>query len=384
MYNFEYYIPTRVYFGLEKLNLLSELELPGRKACIVTTRERLYVERVAALLKSNNVESVVYDKVRPNPNNKSVNECSDFAKANGCDFFLGLGGGSAIDVTKGAAMMFKNPGDVWEYVPYFENAKTPDGAAPIVIVSTTAGTGSEMDPWGVIMNDETQEKLDIFCDELFPEITIIDPVLHTSIPKLLTAATGMDTLFHAVEDYICSSASPVSKMLNEKVIKLVAENLVRACDNGENLDARSGMALASMLGGMSECLAITISLHAMGHTLGAIHNTIPHGVALSLAAVPCFKFYERSLSPRVTQCMIGMSEMVGYGSKPEGFTQFVDELIEKVGLREVDIKQYGCDPARAREYAEHCLTVTSSYFEYEDRVMSVGELEYLFREALTN
>lgn len=383
MYDFEYYIPTRVYFGLDKLNVLAELELPGKKACIVTTGERLYVERVIALLKKNHVESAVYDKVRPNPSNKGVNDCADFAKKNGCDFFLGLGGGSSIDVAKGAAMMYKNPGDVWDYVPYFEDAKIPNGAAPIIIVSTTAGTGSEMDPWSVIMNDETQEKLDIFCDELFPTVTIIDPVLHTTIPKQMTAITGVDTLFHAVEDYICSDASPVSKMFNEKVIKLVAEHLVPAYENGENLNARSGMALASMTAGMSECLAMTISLHAMGHTLGAIHNTIPHGLALAVAAVPCFKFYERSLSPRVTQCMIELSEMVGNGGNPEGFTQFVADLIEKVGLADVDIKKYGCDPARAREYAEHCLTVTPSYFTYEDRVMSVGELEYLFREALT-
>ena len=383
MFDFEYYIPTKAYFGVGKLNILAEMELPGKKACIVTTGERFFVDRVVELLNKNHTESVVFDKVQSNPSDKCVDECALFAKENECDFFLGLGGGSSIDVAKGAAMMFKNPGKAWEYVPYFENAKEAKEAAPLIIVSTTAGTGSEMDPWSVITNEETQEKLDLFCDELFPGITIIDPELHTSIPKHLTAAMGLDTLFHAAEDYICDYASPISRMFNEKVIKLVADNLVRACNNGENLDARSGMALASMLGGMSECLTMTISLHAMSHTLGAIHHTIPHGIALAICAVPCFEFYEHSLSPRVTQCMIDMSQMVGYGNKPEGFTQFVADLIKDTGLNEIDSTQYGCDPARAKEYAEHCLRVTPSYFEYEDRVMSVNELEYLFCRALT-
>lgn len=383
MYNFDYYIPTRVHFGPNKLEKLAEIKLPGKKACIVTTKERFFVDRVVDLLQKNGTGSAVYDKARPNPSNKGVNDCAAFAKENGCDFFLGLGGGSSIDTAKGAAMVFQNGGDLWDYVPYFADAKTPNGAAPIVVVSTTAGTGSEMDPWGVIMNDETKEKLDVFCDELFPQITIIDPVLQTSLPKQLTAAMGLDTLFHAAEDYICSYASPVSEMLDEKVIKLVAANLVRAYENGEDLDARAGMALASMLAGMSECLTMTISLHAMAHTLGAIHNTIPHGIALALAAVPCCKFYEHSLSPRVTRCLVDMSEMVGYGDKPEGFTRFVSDLIEKTGMNDIDPAQYGCDPNRAEEYADHCLRVTPTYFDYEDRVMSAGELAYLFRQALT-
>ena len=158
---FDYYIPTKILFGAGKLNQLAEEPLPGTKALIVISngtamRKFGYLDRLIALLKVQSVESVVYDKILPNPIIEHVMEGAAVAKENQCDFVIGLGGGSSIDAAKSIAIMAKNPGDYWDYINGGTGKALPveNGALPIVAVTTTAGTGTEADPWTVITNGE--------------------------------------------------------------------------------------------------------------------------------------------------------------------------------------------------------------------------------------
>ena len=177
------YTPTRVLFGAGRLEELATVELPGKKALICVTGDQLMKtlgiqQRVSELLKKNGIKAVVFDKVTPNPTRKCVMEAAAAAKENECDFFIGLGGGSSIDTAKATAIMMKNPGDLWEYAYTGTGGKKEiKVAAPIVTISTTAGTGTETDPYCVITNEETNEKLDFAVDAIFPTLSIIDPEL---------------------------------------------------------------------------------------------------------------------------------------------------------------------------------------------------------------
>ena len=162
---FSYYMPTRLLFGPGKLAELSTAPyVPGKKALVVigatgAMRKHGYLQRTQEYLSQNGVDSVVYDKIQPNPVSEHVDEGAAIARANNCDFVIGLGGGSSIDSAKSIAVMAKNPGKYWDYIHGGSGGgKTPmNGALPIVAITTTAGTGTEADPWTVITKSDTRE-----------------------------------------------------------------------------------------------------------------------------------------------------------------------------------------------------------------------------------
>jgi len=193
--DFSYYMPTRILFGCGKLKELSTTPfVPGTKALIVigasgAMRRHGYLDRAIEYLKANNVDSVVYDKIQPNPVSEHVEEGAAVAKENQCDFVVGLGGGSTIDSAKSIAVMAVNA------------------------VTTTAGTGTEADPWTVITKSETNEKIGWGSPFTFPTLSIVDPELMLSVPPKQTAYTGMDAFFHSVESYLATVSQPTSDHL---------------------------------------------------------------------------------------------------------------------------------------------------------------------------
>jgi alcohol dehydrogenase len=231
--DFNFYMPTRILFGAGKLNELSTLPyLPGKKALVVigasgSMKKHGYLERVVGLLKENRVESVVYDKIMPNPWAEHVDEGAAVAREEGCDFILGLGGGSTIDSSKSIAVMALNPGTYWDYIRSGSGRgkKPKRGVLPIVAVTTTAGTGTEADPWTVISKNDSREKIAWGNDQTFPTLSIVDPELMVSVPPKITAHTGMDALFHAVECYLATVHQPASDFLALDAIRLVTRNL---------------------------------------------------------------------------------------------------------------------------------------------------------------
>ena len=239
MAGFNFYIPTRVLFGPGMLNELATVKLPGRKALIITTAGKSvkkygYLDRVIALLKQNNdTQCVVFDKVMPNPLLSHVREAAALCRAERCDFVIGLGGGSPIDSAKAIALAAANEGDYWDYV---EGGKKPAGALPVIAITTTAGTGTEADPWTVITHDESRHKVGFGCDELFPVLSIVDPELMLSVPAKLTAYQGFDAFFHASEGFLARVATPVSDALALQSMRLIFKYLPRAVADGNDLE----------------------------------------------------------------------------------------------------------------------------------------------------
>ncbi len=296
--NFSYYIPTNIFFGPGSLNQLSQIHLPGKKGLIVLSagpsmKKHGYLDRVVQLLHSNGTESVVFDKILPNPIRRHVMEGAELARAEKCDFIIGLGGGSSIDSAKSIAVMAKNPGDYWDYIGGGSGKGKPvsGGVLPIVAITTTAGTGTEADPWTVITHEERQEKIGFGTPETFPCISIVDPELMISVPPLLTAYQGFDAFFHAAEGYISKIANPVSDMYALKSISLLNTYLPAAVKNGSDMEARTNIALANTLSGFVESTSSCTSEHSMEHALSAFHPSLPHGAGLIMLSQSYFSFF---------------------------------------------------------------------------------------------
>ena len=190
---FSLYIPTKLIFGCGEINKLSSEKLPGKKALVVISagtsmRKYGYLQKVLAQLRLNHVETVVYDKILPNPIKEHVMEAAAICREERCDFVVGLGGGSSIDSAKSIAVMACNDSDYWDYVSGGTGKGRPiSKALPIIAIPTTAGTGTEMDPWTVITHETAQEKIGFGCPLTYPTLSIVDPELMVSIPPELTA-----------------------------------------------------------------------------------------------------------------------------------------------------------------------------------------------------
>ncbi|HBM80706.1 MAG TPA: alcohol dehydrogenase, partial [Clostridiaceae bacterium] len=312
--NFNYYIPTKILFGPGKLKELTKENLPGKKALIVISsgnsmKKYGYLDRLTGILKSKNINYVIFDKVLPNPIKSHVMEAAEIAKRENCDFVIGLGGGSSIDSAKAIAVMAKNSGDYWDYVNGGTGRGLPvkNGVLPIVAITTTAGTGTEADPWMVITKEDTNEKIGFGNESTFPVLSVVDPELMLSIPKHLTAYQGFDALFHATEGYIANIATPISDAYALKSIELISKYLPECVKNGNNIEARTYVALANTLSGFVESTSSCTSEHSMEHALSAYHPNLPHGAGLIMLSESYYTFF----ASKIPEKFITMAKVMG-------------------------------------------------------------------------
>lgn len=344
------YIPTMTIFGRGVLERLATEPLPGKKALICTEavkeeRQRALLARVTGLLAKNGVGAVVYDGVVPNPTRRAVMESAALAKSNGCDFAIGLGGGSSIDSAKATAVMMANEGDLWEYASAGTGGRKPIcKAAPVVAISTTSGTGTEHDPYSVITNEETQEKLDFAADVMFPAISFIDPSLMDTLPPAMTAYQGFDALFHAAECYICNSVvgNRLVDIYAEESIRTICKWLPVVMRDGSNAEGRDQMAFAAdVLSGYTQALINTTSHHIIAQCLGGLYPNMPHGFSLMVIAKA---YYERiaQFVPDVLDRLAGMMGQSPLPGKPGmAFAAAIGKLMQAIGMEGISMKEYG-------------------------------------------
>lgn len=286
--SFQFHIPTRILFGAGQVKTLHKQALPGKKALLVlsngtSTRRFGYLGTVQQELDRAGVAHAVFDQIQPNPTRDNVMAGAACARENGCDFVLGLGGGSCLDAAKAIAAMATNEGDLWDYI----HGGTGKGQAlartplPIVAISTTAGTGSEADAYGVITNEETHEKIGYGgLDSLYPVLAVVDPEMMTSVPAQYTAFQGFDALFHSTEGYLARAGNCFTDMCALETIENVARYLPRAVADGGDLEARARVAFGNTLSGFVMSVGGTTSEHSLEHALSASHPNLPHGAGL--------------------------------------------------------------------------------------------------------
>ena len=234
--------------------------------------------KVTDLLATNGIDFVVYSNIKPNPTIQNVQEGVDAYKASGADFMITIGGGSSMDTGKGIGIIVNNP--------EFYDVRSLEGVAPTkkrtvftIAVPTTGGTGAESTINYVITDVEKKRKFVCVDPNDIPDVAVVDPDMMASMPKGLTASTGMDALTHAIEGYTTKGAWELSDCLDLEAIKLIAKNLRKAVQNDP--DGREGMALAQYVTAMAYSNVGLGIAHSMAHTLGAVYDT-PHGVACAM------------------------------------------------------------------------------------------------------
>jgi alcohol dehydrogenase len=390
--NFSYYMPTRILFGCGRLKELGTTPfLPGNKALIVigasgAMRKQGYLDRVIGHLKDNGAESVIYERIQPNPLVEHVEEGAQIARKNKCDFILGLGGGSTIDSAKSIAVMAVNPGRYWDYLAGGSGGgKMPaKGALPIVAIPTTAGTGTEADPWTVITKPDTKEKIGWGNKSTFPTLSIVDPELMVSVPSNQTAYTGMDAFFHSVETYLATVSQPTSDHLALEAVGLIAKYLPIAVKDGGNMEARTRLAWANTEAGICESLSCCISHHSMEHAVSACFPEVPHGAGLTMLSVAYFSYLaERNPArfPDLARAMGERTEGLSQKDQAMAFITGLKKLIKNVGLDQHKLSNFGIQRTDLRRLAENAFHTMGKLFAITPVKLTLDDATAIYERA---
>ena len=348
MITFNFYNPTRIVFGSGKLNTLSEQALPGKKAMLLisngkSTKVNGSLDKVKQQLAKAGVAYAVFDKIMENPVKEVIMEGAAFARENGCDFILALGGGAVLDSSKAIAAMATNDGDLWDYV----NGGTGKGkplankGLPIVTIPTSSGTGSEINCWGVISNLETKEKIGFGAECLVPVLSIVDPELMKTVPPRYTAYQGFDALFHNTEVMMSSGVNVLSEAVALSAIENIAKYLPRAVKDGNDIEAREHVAYGSTVAGITMQLTSTTAQHSMEHAMSAYHHNLPHGAGLIMISVEFARYFiERHACDGQ---FIKMARAMGMADadKPEDFLTALIALQKACGVDDLKMSDYG-------------------------------------------
>ncbi|HWK24551.1 MAG TPA: iron-containing alcohol dehydrogenase [Ureibacillus sp.] len=254
------------------------------------------VDQITDYVTSSGIDIVTYDKVEPNPPDYSINEAAELGLSENVDGILAIGGGSSIDTGKGVRILLSYPSPISNYYAKLDSPPLDENIMkPLIVMPTTAGTGSEATPGAVITDSRTHIKKPVICGIT---LGIIDPALHENLPPAITAATGFDTLCHAVEAVTSKRSNRICDVLGLEAISLVGKNLVTAVNDGSNLDAREGMALAATVAGMSLRGPFGGIPHDLGSPLSSVYP-IPHGNAVSLLLAETLTFIAPAAQDKV-------------------------------------------------------------------------------------
>ena len=385
MYNFDFNIPTKVLFGAGRLQDLHNEQLPGRKALIATsngtsTKRYGYLEALQKELDLAGITYEVFDEVRPNPTDHNVMDGAKKAKDTGCDFVIALGGGSVMDCSKCIALMMTNDGDIWDYSLSDKGGKknAQNNAAPIVAITTSAGTGSEVDMASVISKDEVNEKTGIFFPSMFPTLSVVDANLMMSVPAKFTAYQGMDAFFHAAESVINKNEHPMGEMFALKAIELIAKNLPLAYADGSNKEARANMALANTLAGY---YMLCTSQHTMEHVMGSYHDNLVHGAGLIMISHAYFNFFAERQAAEEPMIKIAKAMGVENASSGKDFIKALDALIETVGCSELRMSDVGITKEELKKYPKRVHEVLGGDITADPLLLSDEDYLKIYEEA---
>lgn len=303
------------------------------KVMIVTDKGLMSLNLLDGLfeeLDKAGISYVVYDGVQPNPSIENIEEAREMFVSNGCEAMIAFGGGSPMDCAKAACARVVRPNKT---IPQMRGVlKVMRKLPPFFAVPTTAGTGSETTVAAVVSNTQTHEKYAINDPCLRPKFAVLDPELTTGLPQKITSTTGLDALTHAVEAYIGKSNTRETENYAEKATKLIFENLETCYNDGQNVEARGQMLLASFYAGMAFTRAYVGYVHAIAHNLGGMYG-IPHGLANSVILPVVLEEYGSTIYPRLAK----LAEIVGIDGQTEeelanGFIAEIKAMNERMAI----------------------------------------------------
>ena len=327
MKNFDYFAPTEIIFGCGRVKEIGHYaKRYGRRAILVSGAKSTtaLVERVTSLLREVDIESVHYNGVTPNPTTEVVTHGAEAAKKFGADLVIGIGGGSSMDAAKAIAVEATHTGTSWDYL-FYKTAPT-ECTLPIITVSTTAGTGSQTTQGAVITKTENKDKSALWHKNIFPRVAIVDPETTVSMPPYITAQTGFDAFCHNFEALISTGSNPLVETMATEALRIIAKYLPRAVSNGDDIEARSQMAWADTLGGMSIASGGVTLPHGIGMQISGHCPNVTHGQALAVLYPEFSRFtYKYAVEKFAAVGRIFNADLVNIGDE-EAAQQCCDEI----------------------------------------------------------
>ena len=375
---FQYYLPVNIVFGCGRAAQVGELTAPyGKRALIVTGRSSakksgLY-DRVKDSLAAAGVTSVLYDRVSQNPLTTTAEEGASFAKENGCDVVVAIGGGSIMDCAKAIAFLAVNEGDINDYI---FNRKQSDEALPLVLIPTTCGTGSEGNGFAVLTNPENGDKKSLRCNAIVAKVSIVDPECMMTMPKKVLASVGFDALCHSMEAYTSRIAQPFSDALSLYAIELLADNLVNVYTGADDSkEAWEKITIAATIGGMVINTAGVTLAHGMEHPASGLKDIV-HGQGLA-ALTPAIIEASYTGDPAKFE---KISKLLG-GTCAADCAHQVRKLLEKLDLCRT-LGQLGLEEKDIPWMAENCMKVSAASVANNPVVFNQEEIAAIYRKAM--
>ena len=349
------------YFGPGAREVLpKEISRLGYKKAFVATDKDLIkfgvAEKVLKVLDAAGIPYEVFSDIKPNPTVANVKAGVAAFAASGADFILAIGGGSSMDTAKAVGIITNNP-DFADVVSLEGVADTKQKSVPIIALPTTAGTAAEVTINYVITDEENQKKMVCVDPNDIPVMAIVDAELMYTLPKSLTAATGLDALTHAIEGLITKGAWEMSDMFELKAIEMIARHLETAVNEPENAEARNGMAVAQYIAGMAFSNVGLGVVHGMAHPLGAIFD-IPHGVANALLLPTVMEYNMPAALDKYVQIAKAMDVYSSEMTKEEAAQAAVD-AVKALSVR-VGIPQHLSDLGIKAEDLDRLATAAAA------------------------
>ena len=327
---------------------------------------------VVKSLESERVDFAVFPKAVSEPSVGSVTELAMHLKTERISAFIGVGGGSAMDTTKLVSALLCNESKLQEMVGTDLIDKP---GLPMILVPTTAGTGSEVTPNGILSLEDEGRKAGVVSQYLLPDAVVLDPELSVSLPKNLTASTGMDALIHSLESYIGKKANALSDAIALQGIGLISSNIRTAYESGNDIEAREKMLIGSMFGGMALTAAGTAAVHALAYPIGGKFG-VPHGVANSMLLIPVLQATRGACEARLAQVSVAM----GLAPSVDAVMNELTALCEELGIPD-NLREYGCTESDLDELAVSASKVTR-LLDNNPQALGIPEIRSIYASLL--
>jgi len=361
----------------------AEVKARGAETVLVVTDKGV----IAADLLSSVEESLhaakiaysIFDKVEPDPRYEIVEDCVKRAKTARAQVLVGIGGGSPMDITKAASVMFTNVGSI---DAYFGVNLIPKPGLPTILIPTTAGTGSEVTPIAIFSDEREKLKKGIVSPYLFPAIAILDPELTLCLPSQITAATGMDAFIHAIEAFTSVNATKITDMYCINALELLYVNIRTAFAKGDNVEARTAMMEGALFAGIAFANAGVGAVHAFAYAIGAEFH-IPHGIANTLMLLHVMRFNALGNLQKIAQ----LAKPFGIQSTGLDNLEIVDKVIAAIDRLADDLRvprhlrDFGVEEKDIPMLAEGTMKVTR-LLANNPRTLTLDDAKSIYKVAL--
>lgn len=381
--NISKFVTPEIIFGCGSLSQIGEsaLRLGASKIFLVSDDEVInagWVDAATCYLKEAGLETVIFSSLTTNPKDHEVSKGLESYLQSGCDAIIAVGGGSPTDVAKAVAILATNGGQLCDYEG-INNITRP--LPPMIMVPTTAGAGSEVSQFTIIVDTARQLKMSIISKSLVPDIAIVDPELLRTKDSLLTAATGVDALTHGIESYVSLAATPLTDIHAINAIKLISKNLRQAVKNRDDIEANTNMAMASLSAGLAFSNAILGATHAMTHQVDGLLDH--HHGETNAAILPHVMEFNLNTNPQkfrdIAQALGKDTRGVDVSDAAALSIEAVNEILVDIGLAK-GLAEFGIKEEMIEFLSQNALN--DACLVTNPRVASLQDIEEIFRRAL--